>query len=192
MGTWGYHSFENDVALDWLGGALGARGVSAISDALDAALNDDADMLDADTAQTGIAAVEALAIALGRPRGEGDPAIAVFPKIVPDAQADLVQRANHAIMRITGASELRALWEEASWDEREAWIGALTDLRTRINGEVPVAKTAFKPSQALTTEQALEDIRLAVSGLEAQLVNVRADVMEGLARISRKVEALNR
>lgn len=191
MGTWGIHSFENDCALDWVDTKLAKQGEAAISAAMQAVLDAKTeDSLDADTAQIGLAAVAALAAAMGRGRVQEKEALRDLPKIDTTTVEDLVSQANYVIMSVTGGSDLRDLWEEADWEERDAWISALTDLRSRVNGEIKAA-TSDTSAPDVAAELSLEDIRLAINGLESRIEEVRHEVIEGLARIARKVESLS-
>lgn len=70
MGTWGYGSFENDDALDWVGDLAEARSLKPVGAALDAALSPTADFGISGEAEWGMAAAEVVAALGGAPVGD--------------------------------------------------------------------------------------------------------------------------
>ena len=63
MGTWGVHSFDNDLARDWAG-VFRTAGLGHVEATLRVA--EAADRLDADTATLVVAAADGVAVTLGQ------------------------------------------------------------------------------------------------------------------------------
>lgn len=70
MGAWGYGSFENDDALDWVGDLTDGRSLKPVEAALDAALGAEADFGISGEAECGLAAAEVVAALGGAPSGD--------------------------------------------------------------------------------------------------------------------------
>ena len=201
MGTWGPHSFDNDAALDWAaryreaGLPLAAETVQA---ALSAYLGDDG--LEADLACEGVAAVEAVCLAMGNGSDAAAEALAGAPQGDAEAAQKLKQDCTYLIMSVAGGSELATLWEEMDWDEREAWLDSLRDIQARLAAEAPAANkpaklakgtvTSEKPA-ALTDEQMFIDLRNAIGGLQSDIAMLKLDMEENFARLSRKMEKIS-
>lgn len=181
MGTWGVHSFDNDVAMDWATeAALGGR--DALAAALEAVLG--ADELDADLVAQGLAAAEVVASTLGRPHDAEAARIAANLRASHAEARALAEAAGHVIMRATGTgSELRQLWEDAGPDEFDAWIASLTSLRARLSGEE--AGTA-QPAPPVEVDLA-EALVLEVRGLKADVAVLRQEIADGLRQIRRDI-----
>ena len=67
MGAWGFGSFENDDALDWVGDVVEGRGLKPVEAALDAVLGPRADFGISGEAECGMAAAEVVAALAGAP-----------------------------------------------------------------------------------------------------------------------------
>ena len=98
-------------------------------------------------------------------------------------------------MAITGGSELDALWREANYDDHVSWIESLTDLRSRLNGTVEAApkeeaapKSDAPVAAAPGRDAQIEDLRMAISGLEADIQVLRQEMAENFAKIARRIE----
>ena len=133
MGTWGAGGFENDTAADFVAGLSSAEDIAAAF----AALPDDPMMeIDADQAQTAIAAAECIAAGLGRPAPDMpetlEPTLAAFGE--PDAGT--IDMAKSAVSRVLRHSELTMLWAE---DDPAEWNLAITSLIERLNPDLPYA-----------------------------------------------------
>lgn len=133
MGTWGHLPFENDAASDWVWELEGAEDLSVLSDPLEVINETDADDY-LEGAEEAVAAAEVVAALLGRPLDELPEEVEEFvaqnSKKKP-SQA-LVKQAIKAITRITGAEELKDLWDDEG--EYTKWKEAVDDLLGRLKG----------------------------------------------------------
>lgn len=138
MGAWGWGSFENDEALDWVFVLEQAKDLSVITGTLDAILDHNADYLDATDCSMALAAAETVAALAGRP----EPALPEeVARWVTDRQNESSQertlvdqsvraKARQAAEAILSDSELLELWEET--DELDQWMATVTDLLERL------------------------------------------------------------
>ncbi|MDJ1007176.1 MAG: DUF4259 domain-containing protein [Paracoccaceae bacterium] len=196
MATWGVHSFENDDAVEWAA-AYREMGFDLAASTIRIALEDFSNnRLSASIGTRAIAAVEAVAQALGR--GSEAAAVAFDGAPAPDpAKAEaLVAEANELVMAVTGASELAQLWKEADPEHREAWMGSLTDLRRRLNGApaaapAPSPETAAPPAAA-SADVTLDDIRKAIGGLARDIEALRRETAENFDRLARRLPGADR
>lgn len=141
MGAWGIHTFENDGALDWLGGFLDAPSEKRITDTfspVDGRLpgwigrlfgrKPQHPPIDLDGEDV-LAAAEVVATILGRPSGsnpnelDNPPDLALGPETVAHAK--------FAIDSILRSSHLRDCWEET--DDYESWKATVENLRQRLD-----------------------------------------------------------
>ena len=131
MGTWGYKTFENDSASDWLFD-LEAEGTDLLARSLSPEDTDDA-FLDADNGIAVLAAAEIIYGVLSSPR-EGLPDSAV-KWINANKNADvacLKPLCEGQLGRVLGKqSELRQLWEENT-EDFENWKGNVESLRDAL------------------------------------------------------------
>jgi hypothetical protein len=135
MGTWSEDTFGNDTACDWTYQFLDSPGVAAVSQALDAVL-DEEDYLDSDTACEALVACEVIARLKGNwglrdaYSEELDRWIGKNPQPVP---LEIVSKAETAIARIMGGdSELVELWDEE--ERNDTWHSKVDDLARRVKG----------------------------------------------------------
>lgn len=197
MGTWGVHSFENDDALEWAA-AYRDMGLPLAQSTIEVAIGDHVNgTLTADIAARALAAVEAVALALGR----GSDAAAEALSGAPAADAGLAETlkgpADELIMCVTGGSELDGLWKDADWGEHEKWLASLTDLRARVSGAVVPAAVAAEPGAApsaamVSSEDQIEGLRQAIDGLTYDIEVLRQEMAESFARLAKRVEELGR
>lgn len=134
MGAWNHDAFGNDTACDWAQGLQEVTDLSLVQAALDAALQEEAEALDADIACEALAAIEVVA----RLRGhagftnaytEGVDDWVAQTRLVPPER--LVEQALAALDLIGGpASELKELWDES--DSAQDWQDSLAELRARL------------------------------------------------------------
>jgi len=133
LGTWGSGSFENDDAADFAV-EFESEGLLALYDALDL---EDAEDLDAPTAQRAIAAAELVAMA---ERGDSEDT-AISPELYEAMQrhasdiapvlAELKELSLAALDKAEADhSELKQLWDE---DDAGEWLAAMADLRQRLS-----------------------------------------------------------
>jgi hypothetical protein len=131
-GAWGYKSFENDDALDWVGNFLERGGRAAVEKTI-ASVAKGTGYLEAPEACYAIAACEVLAAAQGRPSPDLPKEVATLAKKLPSKANDSVRKnARDALDRILGKdSELRSLWADAK-DNFENWKKSIEDLKARV------------------------------------------------------------
>lgn len=92
MGAWGYGSFENDDALDWVGDLTDGRSLKPVEAALDAALGAEADFGISGEAECGSAAAEVVAALGGAPSGDLPEEIAEWIATRPWERRGLLSR----------------------------------------------------------------------------------------------------
>lgn len=131
MGAWGTGVLDSDGVLDALEGLTQGEDSAEICAAFDDAL--DTDYVDAEQAETVLAAAELVAALCGRPSERLPEAAASW---VRDAKAlvdnDCRLRAVRAVARVARRSELRELWEEG--DLLPEWERSVEGLRRRLEG----------------------------------------------------------
>ena len=130
MGAWGYRTFEDDTACDWLGAFLRRPALGAIESALDAAL--EPGFIDDHAAHGALAAAEVVAALNGRPAAGLDAGAAAWAAGQPPARAELLAKARAAVARVLGDSELRDSWADAG--SLPAWESAVGELQGRLTG----------------------------------------------------------
>jgi hypothetical protein len=133
MGAWGYGSFENDDALDWLHALEGTRDETVVRTALANVAGAAADdYVQAPEAACAVAAAEVVAAAAGAPApnlpDEVPEWLAEGAATVPPEWSEL---ARHSVMRVREKSELRELWDEAG---ARGWLESTADLLERLGG----------------------------------------------------------
>jgi hypothetical protein len=138
MGAWGWGSFENDEALDWVFELEQSKDLSVITGTLDANIDSDDDYLDATDCSMALAAAETVAALAGRPEPSLPEEVARWVKDRqkessqegPFVDESVTAKARRAIEAILSDSELKELWEET--DELEQWKATVTDLLVRL------------------------------------------------------------
>ena len=138
MGAWGWGSFENDEALDWVIELEQSEDLSVITRTLEAILDSDDDYLDATDCSMALAAAETVAALAGRPEPSLPEEVARWvtdrqrepPQEHPLVDGSIRAKARRAIEAILSDSELKELWEET--DELEQWKATVTDLLVRL------------------------------------------------------------
>ena len=138
MGAWGWGSFENDEALDWVLDLEQSKALSVINGALDAILDSDDDYLDATDCSMALAAAETVAALAGRPEPSLPEEVARWvqhrqtesSQEGPLVDESLTTKARQAVEAILSESELLELWEET--DEFDRWQATVTDLLERL------------------------------------------------------------
>ena len=134
MGTWSHESFGNDTANDWAYELEDGTDFSVIEAALQVALDEGDEYLDADLAMEAIAAVEVIAKRLGK----GTQCDVYTEKvdqwletISEQPSDDLLSLAKRVLERIVADdSELKELWLES--DEYELWLGNIQQLNDAL------------------------------------------------------------
>lgn len=134
MGTWSHGSFGNDTANDWAYELEDATDFSVIEAALQVALDEGDEYLDADLAMEAIAAVEVIAKRLGKGTQSDVYTEKVdqwLETISEQPSDDLLSLAKRVLERIVADdSELKELWLES--DEYELWLGNIQQLNDAL------------------------------------------------------------
>jgi hypothetical protein len=129
MGAWGFGSFDNDDAADFMADATESGDLSLVRGALDNVLTS-TEYVEAPDASQAIAAAEIVAAALGRPTPAAqreEELTSWIARIRPTIDSELAAQARDALTRILAPnSELRELWEEA--EEFPEWQSAVSEL----------------------------------------------------------------
>ncbi|XXT17977.1 DUF4259 domain-containing protein [Sorangium sp. So ce429] len=131
MGAWGYGSFENDSALDWLHEVEAEPAL--VGAALDGvATADDQAYLEVDECSAALAAAELVAAALGRGDDRlNDDAAAWLQDHRDEIRGVGAARARRAVERVAQGSELRELWDENGADTE--WHAGVRELLKRLS-----------------------------------------------------------
>jgi len=130
MSAWGAGNFENDDAMDFLGG-LGQFQPGQLASVF--ARAESGDYLEAPESGVIVAAAEAVAASRGAASGSAPQAIIDWAgKNGANVPPDMVSLAQRAVQRVRTNSELRDLWLEA--DGLNEWSAALHDLENRLAG----------------------------------------------------------
>lgn len=134
MGTWSHESFGNDTANDWAYELEDATDFAVIEAALQVALDEGDEYLDADLAMEAIAAVEVIAKRLGKGTQSDVYTEKVdqwLETISEQPSDDLLSLAKRVLERIVADdSELKELWLES--DEYELWLGNIQQLKNAL------------------------------------------------------------
>ena len=134
METWSHESFGNDTANDWAYELEDATDFSVIEAALQVALDEGDEYLDADLAMEAIAAVEVIAKRLGKGTQSDVYTEKVdqwLETISEQPSDDLLSLAKRVLERIVADdSELKELWLES--DEYELWLGNIQQLNDAL------------------------------------------------------------
>ena len=134
MGTWSHESFGNDTANDWAYELEDATDFVVIEAALQVALDEGDEYLDADLAMEAIAAVEVIAKRLGKGTQSDVYTEKVdqwLETISEQPSDDVLSLAKRVLERIVADdSELKELWLES--DEYELWLGSIQQLKDAL------------------------------------------------------------
>jgi hypothetical protein len=133
MGTWGYKSFENDYALDWVDELLENGGVEPITEALDAVLELEDEQPEATGSSMAIAAAEVVAALAGKPATELPEDLNQWIANQKGGKPGLLKKAQRALKKVLQDSELKDLWAEN--DRFPLWQAEVDNLLTRLNSE---------------------------------------------------------
>ena len=133
MGAWGYGSFDNDDAADFLAEVAQGGDASLLHEAIDNVVTS-TEYVEAPDACQAIVAAEVIAAALGRATSaaeQQDALRAWVMRVRPRIDEALVTSAGDALARILAPnSELRELWEDS--DDFAAWRATVAELRQQL------------------------------------------------------------
>jgi len=132
MGAWGFGSFENDDALDWIAKLEESKDLSVITGALNVVLDSPDDYHEAPDCVAALAAAETVAALTGNPVSSLPNEIAqwIDGYSRQGMDSNLVSMARQVVDTILFNSELQTLWKES--DMYDEWRSVITDLRSRL------------------------------------------------------------
>jgi hypothetical protein len=131
-GAWGFRTFENDDALDWLSELKSTSGTQLLEAAV-RQVDTKARYVDAPTCSVALAAAEVIAAANGHPAQKLPPEVTAWIKrIRPPLNASLLMEARLAVEKCRGPkhSELRELWQESK--NLKPWLDDTAGLLERL------------------------------------------------------------
>ncbi|HET6226654.1 MAG TPA: DUF4259 domain-containing protein [Bacteroidia bacterium] len=134
MGAWGIKNFENDGAADFVEDVLQGNKLiipNTIQKILELSNHD---YLGIPDCEQGLAAVEFIAAAKGKPSVDmSDKAIEWIKKndLLSFSDFDLIASAQNVIYHVLDDSEMKELWKEAG--ELKDWEKVIADLKERIS-----------------------------------------------------------
>ena len=135
-GAWGYGTFENDDALDWLSQLESTSGTQLL-EATVRQVDTRAKYVEAATCSIALAAAEVVATTIGHGPKNLPSEVAVWIKRVrPTVSAALLLEARAAVemCRNPKNSELRELWKESK--DEKLWLDDTASLLARLGGPV--------------------------------------------------------
>ncbi|MGB1129775.1 MAG: DUF4259 domain-containing protein [Haloferula sp.] len=134
MGAWDTTAFGNDSACDWLAELKESEGSGLIDEAIDAVLGLEDDLIEAPTAEEGIAAAEVVAWIAGNPSKSdeaGDDLQDWIDDQDIDVESGLLELAVRVVDRVFNEPcELLDTWKES--EDFAEWRKSLTDLKERL------------------------------------------------------------
>lgn len=135
MGAWSHEPFGNDTSNDWAYGLEGTSDLSHIEAALDNALGEEDEYLDASIAEEAIGAIEVIAKLLGRGTQSDvytEKVDAWVSTIKQKPGPELINKARQVIALILSSdSELNELWQES--DEYSMWQASMAQLQAAVS-----------------------------------------------------------
>ncbi len=133
MGAWGYKSFENDAALDWLDCFKDRCNIGYLKETFDKVLQNN-DYIEVDEGAAVIASAEFIAMLKGnRPFGEkADFSGIKFSYLLSKINDSLIEKAIEAIKKIKNVeiSEVAALREDSK--NFEDWLQDVNDIEAKL------------------------------------------------------------
>jgi hypothetical protein len=133
-GVWGYGTFDNDDALDWLSELESTSGTQLL-EATVRQVDTRAKYVEAPTCSIALAAAEVIAAASGHAGKNLPTEVTVWIKRVrPAVSAPLLAEARASVKMCRGPknSELRELWQESK--DEKLWLEDTADLLARLAG----------------------------------------------------------
>ncbi len=143
MGAWGYRSFENDFADDWLGDFLEQPGKPALSRTLHEVLEIPASERELPEESAAIGAAEIVAALAGYPDDNLDLELADWlERTRSAADQKLIKLAMRAVEAVRAEGELTASFDAVG---RRRWLAATENLLVRLKRALKKVSSA-KPS----------------------------------------------
>ena len=189
MGAWGYRTFENDAAADWLQDWADSDSASFIFRPLRRAARSKL-CVDLDDAIESLAAAEILVAARqSKPSGPGlgEDAIAAIHRLALIPRNADLNLALQAIRKVADASELRDSWKNSS--DFPKWLNHVRRLETRLRAAVklPLPKRV-KPPREKQTDLPLLMRRVAATKDPALRATLRRKLL-ALADLNRSLKS---
>ncbi len=131
MSAWGFGSFENDDAADWVADLVEMNDETLIDEAFERAMEAKSGYIEAPEASCALAAAEVVAALRGKPASELPEEIRGWLEGKPTPSTERLQNARQAVAAVRKESELRDLWEEQ--EELEDWEPVVADLERRLS-----------------------------------------------------------
>ncbi len=134
MGAWGFGSFENDSALDWVSHLTQYDDLSFIISTLGSAIDDPLvtfhhSYVNSKTLHTAIAAAETVAVLIGQPSVDIPEELNEWiQKLHPHVGEDTIELAQRVVAHVLQTQVLRDLWEE----DYESWRSEIENLQLRL------------------------------------------------------------
>ncbi len=130
MSAWGYRTFENDNASDWVAELEQTKDLTSVKAAVNAVLRGPRKYLTTFACCQALAAAEVIAALHGHPAEELPTRLKSWMSEKPAPEPLLVQRAASAVDAILNDSELKEVWAETS--DFAAWQASVMGLKARL------------------------------------------------------------
>src|SRR5688572_8434233 len=114
MGSWGYKTFEDDTALDWIGAFATNPSMSLVQTALERVANASDGFVDDRAAAGALCAAEVVAAMNGRAVHNLPEEVALWASQQGSPPSSLRATAAAAVERVFNDSELREIWEDSN------------------------------------------------------------------------------
>ncbi len=131
MSAWGFGSFENDDAADWVADLVEMNDETLIDEAFERALEAKSGYVEAPEASCALAAAEVVAALRGKPAIELPEEVRGWVEGKGAPSDERLKSARQAVAAVRKTSELRDLWEEQ--EELEDWEPVVQDLERRLS-----------------------------------------------------------
>lgn len=192
MRAWRLHTFENDDAVEWAAGYR-EMGLDLAASTIGVALEDHSNnRLSAGIAMRALAAVEAVAHALGRGSAHAAKVFEGAPAADRNAAEAMRPNADEVISAVARGSELVGIWKGSGEAEFGAWVQSLEDLRTRLHGGASAARAPETSAPAPAPAVAGGDVAEAILALSRDIELLRHEMAENFARLARQIEGTGR
>jgi len=130
LGAWGYNTFENDNALDWVISLVSQTSIKPIVSALSVKADESGFVAASDDCEA-LAAAETVAALAGRPSSVLPTNVAAWSQGKARPASELLKLSRDVVKRIADRSELKDLWEESN-EIFPAWKASVNDLLSRL------------------------------------------------------------
>ena len=128
MGSWGYRTFEDDTALDWIGNFKEQMTPNKLEQTLEEALQ--ASFIDDLIGSGALAAAEVVAALNGKPSELLQEEVSRWAELQSPSHPNLLTKASKAVSKVFDSSELREIWEDSG--SLDKWRLSIDDLLSRL------------------------------------------------------------